>query len=137
MTSVCCKTSERDIAANLYKYIDSNGLFNDNQFGFRRGRTVNDQLLFLTQLLLYYGMLSNWYDVCSIVDVVLFGFVKAFDIVSPNLLLDKLRLLGICIGNLITDFLIDRVYLRIRNSFMDIRSSVPLGSLLGPPLFLK
>ena len=36
LTSVCCKTLEREIAAYLYEYIDSNGLFHDDQFGFRR-----------------------------------------------------------------------------------------------------
>jgi len=41
LTSVFCNTLEREIAADLYEYIDSNGLFNDNQFGFRRGRTVD------------------------------------------------------------------------------------------------
>ena len=41
-------------------------------------------------------LLMKWYDMCFIVDVVLFDFAKAFDVVSHYLLLDKLRLLGIC-----------------------------------------
>ena len=64
-------------------YIDSNGLFNDNQFCFRPGRTVDDQLL------LNYGMISKWYDVGFIVEVVLFDFAEAFDVFSHHLLLDN------------------------------------------------
>ena len=41
-----------------------------------------------------FGMISKWYDVDLIVDVVLFYFAKAFDVVSHYLLLDKLRLLS-------------------------------------------
>ena len=64
--AVCSKTCEREIATYLYECIDSNRIFNDNQFDFRRGRTVDDQFL------LTYGMVLKWYDVGFIVDVVLF-----------------------------------------------------------------
>ena len=74
----------------MYEYINSNGLFNDNQIGFRLLCTVDHQLL------LTYGIVCKWYDVGFIFDVVLFEFAKAFDVVSHHLLLDKLRLLGIC-----------------------------------------
>ena len=45
------------------------------------------------------------------VDIVLFGFAKAFDAVSDHLLLDKLRLLGICSARIdwIANFIIVRV----------------------------
>ena len=70
----------------MYDYVDSNRSFNDNnQFGFRRGRTVDNQLL------LSYGMVSKWYDVDFIVDVILFDFAKTFDVVAHNWLLDELR----------------------------------------------
>ena len=81
---------ETKIAGHLYECIYSNGLFNGNQFGFRRGRTVDDQLL------LAYDMVSKWYNVGYIVDVVLFDFTKPYDVVLHNLLLHKLRLIGIC-----------------------------------------
>ena len=44
-------------------------LFKDNQFGIRRRHTVDNQLL------LTYDMVSKWYDVGFIVDVVLFDIV--------------------------------------------------------------
>ena len=71
----------------MHEYIDSNRLFNDNQFGFRRGRTVDDQLL------LDYFMVSKWYNVGFMVDVDLFDFSKVIDVISHYLLSDKLRLL--------------------------------------------
>ena len=53
--------------------------------------TVDDHI-FLT-----YDMVSKGlYNVSFIADEVLFDFAKAFDVVSHHLLLDKLRLLGIC-----------------------------------------
>ena len=77
------------ISCNFYEYTDSNGLFNYNQFGFRRGRTIDDQFL------LTCGMVSKYYDVGYIVDLFYFYFAIASDVVSHHLLLDKLRLLGI------------------------------------------
>ena len=66
----------------------------------------------------------------------------AFDVVSDHLLLDKLRLLGICspLKDWIVDFLISRVIevsvSGIRSSFMNIRSGVSQGSVLDQPFFL-
>ena len=51
---------KKEIAAHLYEYIDSNRFLNDNQFGFRWGRTADDQLL------LTYGMVSLWYEWVSL-----------------------------------------------------------------------
>ena len=65
MISVSCKNLEKEIAAHLYVYIDSNGLFKDKTISLVfEGMTVDDQL-FLTC-----GMVLKWYDVDFIVDVV-------------------------------------------------------------------
>jgi len=45
LTSVCCKTLERIISDVLYNFLESNRLLTDDQFRFRQGRTVEDQLL--------------------------------------------------------------------------------------------
>lgn len=42
LTSVCCKILERIIAVALYEYLETNSILNDDQFGFRPGRSVED-----------------------------------------------------------------------------------------------
>ena len=56
-------------------------------------------------------MESKWYDVGFIVDIVLFDFAMALDVVSHHLLLDNLRLLDIYspLIDWIADFPIGRV----------------------------
>ena len=79
-------------------------------------------------------MISKLYDVGFIVDVVLFDFSRAFDVVSHHLLLDKLKLFGICspLIDRIVDFLIGRVMRvsisGIRSNLMDVRNDVPQGA---------
>ena len=72
LTSGCFKTLEREIATHLHKYIDSNGLFNDNQFDFRLGHTVDDQLLFT------YSMVLKSYEVGLIVFILFTDYFICF-----------------------------------------------------------
>ena len=50
----------------------------------------------VNQLILIYAMVSKWYVMGFIIDVVLFDFAKAVDVASYPLLLYQLRLLGSC-----------------------------------------
>ena len=60
LTSVCCKTMERVLASELVQYLESSGL-SDRQFGFRKHRSTEDQILLVSsdvaanQMLLVYG----------------------------------------------------------------------------------
>ena len=59
------------------------------QHGFSRGKSC------LTNLIAFYDGITGWVDEGRAVDAVYFGFSKAFDTVSHNILLGKLRKCGL------------------------------------------
>ena len=94
LNPIPCKTMERIIYKSLFGFIENHLLFDESQFGFRHNHSITNQLL------LTYDYITYWYDQGLVVDLILFDFVKAFDRVHHQTLIDKLVAIGIS-GNLL------------------------------------
>ena len=111
-------------------------VLNDEQRGFRRGRSCE------TQLALSVNDLANVLDRQSQADVVIVDLSKAFDLVPHQRLLSKLRYFGITrkLRNWIKKFLTMRtqqVLLEVvYSSSITVASGVPQGTVFGPLLFI-
>ena len=69
--------------------MEKNALISPNQFGFRRQHSTIDQLICT------YNDVTSSRDLGEIVDLVFFDYAKAFDKVSHQVLLSKLRAMGV------------------------------------------
>ena len=127
---------EKLLVQQLYDYLDANELLSRFQFGFRSGKSVDEQLL------LCYDYVTRHFDLGDSVDVVFFDYKKAFDVVNHRILFAKLVQLGIGdpILGWLHSFLSDRsmkVVIHGESSHrVDVGSGVPQGSVVGPLLFL-
>ena len=127
---ILSKVLGRIIYNCIMSFLSNN--FTIHQFGFLPGRSALQQLILFTEKL-FNGKCNN-----TAVDVIYMDFKKAFDSVSHNALLCKLRSLGItgALHNWLTTYLKTRTQCVSIGSkcsnYCTVLSGVPQGSILGP-----
>ena len=132
--NILSKVLERTVHTQLVGYLEKKDIIFDYQSGFRSGFSTDTCLINLSDHVRSEISKGNF------VGMVMIDLRKAFDTVDFNILLSKLKTMGV--GN--TDWF--RSYLTGRrqcvsvggteSNFLDIECGVPQGSILGPILFL-
>jgi len=89
LTSIPGKVMEQLMLEVIIKQVEEKKVIKSSQHGFTRGKS------FLTNLIAFYGGMTGWIDEGRAVGVVYLDFSKAFDTVSHNTLLGKLRKCGL------------------------------------------
>ena len=136
LTSIPCKMLEHIIHTNIMRHLEQYKVLNDEQHGFRRGRSCE------TQLALSVNDLAKVLGRQSQADVVIMDFSKTFDLVPHQRLLSKLCHYGITgkLHNWMQNFLTMRtqqvVLEGVSSSSITVTSGVPQWMVLGPLLFI-
>lgn len=135
LTSCCLKLMEKLILSRLDWWVEKNHILPNNQYGFRKAKSCQDNIGILTTEI-YNGFISRHATACVFLDI-----AGAFDNVIPSILIGDLVELNLppklClfIYNLIhyreLQFVING---EITESYLSYKG-VPQGSILSPLLF--
>ena len=130
---ILSKILEKVVANQLMDYIESNNLLSESQHGFRPHLSTETALLKVTEKI-YYNMDNKKISLLMLLDL-----SKAFDSISHDILIDKLKMMNID-SFWFHSYISDRKQsVRIENvisTSKEISFGVPQGSILGPILFL-
>ena len=133
---IATKILERAVHAQLYGYLNENGLICENQSGFRSSHSTETSLLNVVDYIL-----SNM-DSGKLTGAIYIDLSKAFDTVDHVLLLEKLSKFGVNGLELdwMKNYLADRMQRTNINGHLSeaspVQIGVPQGSILGPLFFL-
>ena len=136
LLSVISKGFEKLVNNRIVDHLEKRGLFSDFQYGFRSSRSTADLLTVVSD------RIARAFNRSGATRAVALDIFKAFDRVWHTGLLHKLNSSGISgqIFGLIFSFLSNRqlwVVLDGKSSKeYPLNSGVPLGSILGPTLFV-
>ena len=133
---VISKVFEKLVNARLMKFLESNHILSEQQYGFRHGYSTKLSLINLT------NQITKLTDEGRVTAGIFIDFAKAFDTIDHTILLNKMYHYGV--RGLPLDWF--KSYLNNRYQFVcydgmkstlkEIICGVPQGSVLGPTLFL-
>ena len=135
LLSLISKVLERVVHTRMSKFLFSNKLLSNCQFGFRPRSSTQEALLSVTND--WHKLLEKHHQVAT----VFFDVKKAFDSVPHSQILSSLQTLGIHgpLLHWIKDYLSNRQQRVVLDGAMldpvTVTSGVPQGSILGPLLF--
>ena len=136
LLSPLSKILEKVAYEQMYQYFTKNKIFHPNLHGYRKNRSTQTALL---------AMYDRWVRAATkeqVSGVILLDLSAAFDLVDPDLLIQKLRIYGVEEDFLswISSYLTDRyqaVWIdHVLSEFLHCEVGVPQGSNLGPLFFL-